>query len=103
MRLFYGLIIGFCISFGIYYLFFAEDPVPVYAVHYFILGLYFYITFYELMGKPFSTWLYYLVMVLLIIDGLFNLIIMPSSLLSGLISLFFAFSTWQSLKRLKSR
>ncbi|SFI59378.1 hypothetical protein [Thermoflavimicrobium dichotomicum] len=85
--------------YGIHSLFVVQEP--VYAVHMLIFSLYFFITIYEIYGKPFQLPVYYLVTLLLVADGVFQLFFIQS-IFHGVISLLFAFSAWQSLKRLKA-
>lgn len=93
------LIIVFAALFGLYFLF--VDQTPALGVHFLLLTLYFFLSLYELKGQPFSKRIYYLLIFLLVADGLYFLIFLSSTyLLSGIISLFFAFSAWGALKRI---
>lgn len=85
--------------FGLYFLFI--DPTPALGVHFLLLTLYFLVTFYETRGQPFGKFVYYLLVSLLVADGIYFLFFFSSKyLLSGIISLFFAFSAWISIKRI---
>jgi hypothetical protein len=76
---------------------------PVMAVHFLLISLYFFVTYSELRGRPFSKNVYLLVILLLVGDGIINMFINPTSLLSGVISFFFAFLAFKSYQRLKKR
>jgi hypothetical protein len=92
------LIIAFALFFGIYFLF--VDVTPALAVHFLLLALYFFLSFYEGKGKPFRKPMYYLLVFLLTADGLYFLFFYGSKyLLSGVIALFFAYSAWSASKR----
>ncbi|RAL24361.1 hypothetical protein [Thermoflavimicrobium daqui] len=93
----YILLMLISLFFGVHALFIANAPVE--AVHMLILCMYFFVTIYEFYGKPFRLPIYYLLVFLLITDTLFQLFIITN--IFGLISLLFAFSAWQSLKRLR--
>jgi hypothetical protein len=99
LQFFHILIVVLFLGFGIYYLFIENSPVL--AVHFLLISLYFFVTLYELRGRPFSRKIYLLLIALLVADGLMNMFIFPTSLLSGLFSFFFAFITWQTYQRLK--
>ncbi|MBA4495534.1 hypothetical protein ACFO25_02640 [Paenactinomyces guangxiensis] len=101
MQLFYILVIVLFLGFGIYYLFFGNSPAV--AVHFLLIALYFFVTLFEFRRKPFSRNVYLLVILLLIADGIANLFIFRTSLLSGIVSIFFAFIAWQTYQRLKKR
>lgn len=93
------LIILFSVLFGIYYLFVESDPAL--GVHFLLITLYFFLSYYERKQIPFSKPIYYLLFFLLIADGFYFLFFSPTKyLLSGIIGFFFAFSTWMQLKRI---
>jgi predicted membrane protein len=102
MQLFHILIVIMFLLFGVYQLF--VEKLPVIAVHFLLVALYFFITYHEIKGNPFARPVYLIAIFLLVTDGIINLFIFPTSLLSGIISFFFAFLAWQSMQRLqKSR
>lgn len=93
------MIIIFAAAFGVYFLFI--DPTPALGVHFFLITLYFFLSFHERRNAPFSKPIYYLLFILLIADGVYFLFFFSAKyLLNGMISLFFAFSTWLQLKRI---
>ncbi|KPC72564.1 hypothetical protein ADL26_14610 [Thermoactinomyces vulgaris] len=95
---FYLIIAVLFLGGGLYQLFVAQ--LPVFAVHSFLVALYFYVTFYELRGKPFSRYVYLITIGLLVADGLVNLLLVSESILSGMVSVFFAFLCLQSYRRI---
>lgn len=101
MLSFHIIIVLLFLGMGIYYLFFANAPVE--AIHYLLIALYFFVTMFEMRGRPFSKNIYLLVLILLVADGVINLFIFPVSLLSGIFSFFLAFLTWQTFRRLQNR
>lgn len=92
------LIIVLSAGFGIYFL--ITDPTPELAVHFFLLTLYFFLTIHEARGEPFSKSVYYLLIFLLVANGIALLFFFSKHLISGIISLFFAYSAWNATKRL---
>jgi hypothetical protein len=100
LSLFYILTILLSLGFGVYHLFIR--PVPEIAVHFLLIALYFFVTLFELKGKPFSRSVYLLLIWLLLADGIVNLFIFPT-LLSGMVSLFFALLAWRTVHRMKIR
>ncbi|WP_124728209.1 hypothetical protein [Staphylospora marina] len=97
---FHLVIVALFLLFGIWNLF--VEHAPVIAVHFFLVALYFFLTYFELKGQPFSRLVYLLAIALLVMDGILNLFfIFPTNLLSGVISFFFAFLAWQSVRRLQ--
>lgn len=92
------LVIVLSAGFGLYFLF--MDPTPELAIHFFLLTLYFFLTIHEARGEPFSKPVYYLLIFLLVADGIFLLFFFSKHLISGIISLFFAYSAWKSTKRI---
>jgi hypothetical protein len=99
VQAFHLVIVALFLIFGIYNLF--VERMPVIAVHFLLVSLYFFVTYNELRGKPFSRPVYLLMILLLVADGIVNLFILPTSLLSGVISFFFAYLAWQSVQRLQ--
>jgi hypothetical protein len=99
LSLFYILTILLSLGFGVYHLFIR--PIPEIAVHFLLIALYFFVTLFELKGKPFSRSVYLLLIWLLLADGIVNLFIFPTTLLSGMVSLFFALLAWRTLHRMK--
>ncbi|MFC7441858.1 hypothetical protein [Laceyella putida] len=99
MLVFYLIIAILFLGGGVYQLFVAQLP-AAYAIHSFLVALYFYVTYHELRGKPFPRNIYVLTIVLLVADGLVNLLIVSISILSGIVSFFFAFLCFQSYRRI---
>lgn len=92
------LIILFALGLGLYFLFI--EPTPALGVHFLLLGLYFFVSLNEMKGQPFHKSIYYLLSVMLLLDGIYFLFFFSTKyLLSGIISLFFAYSTWNAIKR----
>lgn len=99
MLILYMIIMLFFFGYGIYHLFF--EPIPLLAVYYLLIGLYFFVQFFELRGTPFSRWVYLLLLVLLIANGILNLMI-PSRIFSGILCLLFALFTFRSFMQLRN-
>jgi hypothetical protein len=98
LQIFHIVIVIFFLLSGIYQLYTGD--MPVLAIHYFLIALYFFITYQEWRGNPFSRLIYWLAICLLTADGLANLFIYSYSLIGGVISLIFAFLVWKSSQRL---
>lgn len=97
MRIIYIFTIVLFLIVGITSLFTNQ---PFYAIHYLLVALYLHTSFYELVGQPFSKHLYMGIAIALALDGIIQLFFFePSNILGGVISLFLAFSSWQSARR----
>lgn len=73
---------------------------PFFAIHYLLIALHVHTSMYELRGEPFPRPLYLTVALLLGLDAFVQLFLFePTNLLGGIISLFLAFSSWQSAQR----
>lgn len=70
------------------------------AIHFLLIALYFYVTMFELSGRPFHRNVYLLLMLLLTADGIFNMVFVSGAFLSGFFSLFFALFSWQTYRKL---
>ncbi|WP_131923829.1 hypothetical protein [Hazenella coriacea] len=97
---FHLLILLLFLGLGLFFLFFTTSYME--AVHYLLIALYLYISLFELLGKPFARWIYLLTMVLLVGDGMLNMFVFSTGLLSGIFSFFLAFLAWKSAQRLKN-
>lgn len=91
--------------YGVSNLFFVDEPnAKQTGLHFLILALYFYISFYEFRRDPFPRPLYYLVASLLLADGITHLFLLEQiNFLSGIVSLFFAISAWMSAQRVSAK
>ncbi|MGA9174113.1 MAG: hypothetical protein WBZ33_09090 [Thermoactinomyces sp.] len=98
MQIFHFVIVILFILLGIYQMFMGD--MPVLGVHYLLIAFYFFITYQEWRGQPFSRLIYWIAMCLLTADGIANLFFYSYSLISGIISLVFAFLVWKSSQRL---
>lgn len=98
MLVLYVVIMLFFLGYGTYYLFF--EPNSLLAIYYLLIGLYFFVQFFELRGTPFSRWVYLLLLVLLVANGILNFII-PGRIFSGILCLLFALFTFRSYMQLK--
>ncbi|MBD1370765.1 hypothetical protein IC620_00120 [Hazenella sp. IB182357] len=99
MRFFQVLIMAAFIGLGIYYLFEAENER---AVYYLLIGLYFFVSYLEMLGRPFSRGIYLIVFILLSTNGIVSLFFLqPAEVFSGLISLFLAIMLLQSYRRIR--
>lgn len=75
-------------------------PSSISAIHSLVISLYFYVIYFEIRGRPFSGVIYLLLIALFLIDGLINLYYFRTNLLTGIISLFFAYFSWRSYQRI---
>lgn len=99
MLVFYLIIAILFLGGGVYQLFVAHIP-AAFAIHSFLVALYFFVTYHELRGHPFPRNIYLLTMVLLIADGLVNLLFVSANMVGGLVSFFFAFLCYISFRRI---
>jgi hypothetical protein len=98
LLIFYRILILLMLVWGTVYLVVQ----PAYSVHLYLIALYLFVTFFELRGKPFSQGVYYLVIFLLLANaGMQFFFLKEPNILSGFVSLFFAFFAWQSVQRLR--
>lgn len=97
MLIFYRILILLMLVWGTLYL-----PVePAYSVHLYLIALYLFITYFELRGNPFHRGVYHLLILLLLANAGMQFFFMAEpNILSGLVSLFFAFFAWQAVRRL---
>ncbi len=96
MAVFYGLISGFFIVLGIFRL----QDAPAAAIHNFLIGLYFFMTLYALIGKPFPRRAHMALAVGLLGDA--GLQFYVQDVLSGVISLLFAYFAYIDRNRFAS-
>jgi hypothetical protein len=84
---------------GSYNLFFLKSYIV--AIHSLLVALYFYVIYFEVKGRPFSRYLYLLLVFLFIADGMMNFIWSKASFLGGFFSFLFAYFSWRSYQRLE--
>lgn len=97
---FHLLILLLFLGLGVFFLFFTTATVE--AVHYLLIALYLYISLFELLGKPFTRSIYLLTIILLVGNGMVQLFLISTGLISGVFSFFLAFLAWKSSQRLKN-
>ena len=97
MLIFYRILIILTLVWGTLYL--AAEP--AYSVHLYLIALYLFVTYFELSGNPFHRWVYHLLILLLLANAGMQFFFMGEpNVLSGFVSLFFAFFAWQAVRRL---
>lgn len=98
LQIFYRILILLMLVWGTVYL----TIQPAYSVHLYLIALYLFVTFFELRGNPFNRGVYHLLILLLLANaGMQFFLIEEPNILSGFVSLFFAFFAWQSVQRLR--
>ncbi|SDW77840.1 hypothetical protein SAMN05444487_10674 [Marininema mesophilum] len=76
-----------------------QDQPPL-ALHYFVIGMYFFVILFEFRGNPFSRKVYLLLALLLVGSAMLQFFFAPNHSFAGVISLLFAYFALQSRRRL---
>jgi hypothetical protein len=96
LLIFYRILILLMLVWGTVYL--AGEP--AYSVHLYLIALYLFVTYFELRGNPFHRGVYHLLIILLLANaGIQFFFLKEPNILSGFVSLFFAFFAWQAVRR----
>ena len=99
MPLVYIFIVLFFIAYGCYFIFVENNS--IHGIHFLVLAMYFYVTLNDILKRPVQKVFYIILILLLLLDGILNFLSFPSNVISGFISIFFAYVTWHNYKRLK--
>lgn len=97
MQLLYGAFVLIFMGMGVYNL--VEEQ-PSFAIHTFVIALYFFVLLFEFRGRPFSQGIYILMALLLLVNSMLQFFYPQGSVISGLVSLFFAYFAVQARRRI---
>ncbi|MFC4077627.1 hypothetical protein [Salinithrix halophila] len=93
--LYTAIVLIFLVMGGIY----LQDQ-PPFAVHYFMIALYFFVILFEFRGNPFPRGIYLLLGFLLLGNAMIQFFYAENNVIAGLISLLFAYFALQARRRL---
>ncbi|GGE26514.1 hypothetical protein GCM10011571_30910 [Marinithermofilum abyssi] len=97
MQILYAAIVLFFLVMGGYYL----QAEPPYAVHNFVIALYFFVILFEFRGNPFPRRVYLLLSFLLLGNALMQFFYVQNNVIFGLVSLLFAYFALQARRRIR--